>query len=368
MKILFPIGTFYPAQSGGPSNTVYWLAKALVKKNIEVSVVTTSKDIKDSSYKFDEWLNIDGIKVCYTNRNKYPFKILHESFSELKKVDIVHLTSLFDIISLPIALASLFFKKKIIWSVRGELEDYALSHRRKKGKNIFLKIIRMFKNKIIFHSTSTSETNNIIRVLGEEVSIIELPNYIELPQKKKIEYKKQLLFVGRIHKIKSIHNLIYGLSMSNEFKESDFFLKIAGVGDEKYRDELNDIIKEEKLENKVFLLNRRVEGDEKQRLYAESFFSFLVSESENFGAVVVESMAQGTPVITSKGTPWNELEKEKSGFWIDNTPESIASKIDEVLTMDKKEYIEMRRKAYSHVLKKYDVDKNINKWIQEYNV
>lgn len=41
MKILYPIGGFYPDQTGGPSNTVYWMAKALVKQGHEVTVVTT---------------------------------------------------------------------------------------------------------------------------------------------------------------------------------------------------------------------------------------------------------------------------------------------------------------------------------------
>ena len=47
MKILIPIGAFYPDQSGGPSNSLYWLSKALVSKGIEVEIVTSNRGIID---------------------------------------------------------------------------------------------------------------------------------------------------------------------------------------------------------------------------------------------------------------------------------------------------------------------------------
>ena len=40
---------------------------------------------------------------------------------------------------------------------------------------------------------------------------------------------------------------------------------------------------------------------------------------KNFGNVVLEALAEGTPVVTSKGTPWQDLENEKAGFWVENT-------------------------------------------------
>ena len=42
----------------------------------------------------------------------------------------------------------------------------------------------------------------------------------------------------------------------------------------------------------------------------------MPSHTENFGIVAVEAMAQGTPVIASKNTPWEIIEKRKAGFWV----------------------------------------------------
>lgn len=46
----------------------------------------------------------------------------------------------------------------------------------------------------------------------------------------------------------------------------------------------------------------------------------LPTYSENFGIVVAEALWAGVPVITTKGTPWNELEERHCGWWIDLPP------------------------------------------------
>jgi glycosyltransferase involved in cell wall biosynthesis len=51
-----------------------------------------------------------------------------------------------------------------------------------------------------------------------------------------------------------------------------------------------------------------VYGKEKNDHYAKADLFILPTYSENFGVVVVEALAQGCPVITTKGTPWQELE------------------------------------------------------------
>lgn len=100
--------------------------------------------------------------------------------------------------------------------------------------------------------------------------------------------------------------------LSKRFKYSDIKLVIVGQvfpqSCKSYLDDLKKQVKRLGLEHKV-KFERPVEGLEKQELFASSYCSFLISESENFGNVVIEAMAQGTPVVTSLGTPWSILKR-----------------------------------------------------------
>lgn len=63
----------------------------------------------------------------------------------------------------------------------------------------------------------------------------------------------------------------------------------------------------------------------------------MVSHSENFGNVIIlESLSQGTPVVASKGTPWEELNINNAGYWIDNSPDNIGQTIDKLISMSEK--------------------------------
>ena len=105
----------------------------------------------------------------------------------------------------------------------------------------------------------------------------------------------------------------------------------------------------------------RLSEEEKNKLYANAKCTLLLSKSENFGNVVIESLAQGTPVIASKGTPWQELEVRSSGYWIDADVDILAERINMILTMSDEKYNEMRDSAY-RLSRNYDIYSNMNEW------
>lgn len=186
MKILFPIGTIFPSQKGGPSNSVYWMAKALYTEGVDVVTIATNFGVNDKTIKSDIWIQNNFGRVRYTSdwMHQIPFKLLYYTFKELKTTDIVHLTSIFYPPSWIIATISCLKKKKIIWSSRGELNEKALIYNRWGKKTILLYIKKFMLSKIIFHTTSPSETNYMKIVFGKDVKIVEIPNFLELPTKK----------------------------------------------------------------------------------------------------------------------------------------------------------------------------------------
>ncbi len=80
MKILFPIGTFYPAQRG-PANAFYWLIKALKKNKIDTMVITTDNHVKDDNLIFDKFIENEAGKVIYNREKnyKFPYKMIVET-------------------------------------------------------------------------------------------------------------------------------------------------------------------------------------------------------------------------------------------------------------------------------------------------
>ena len=79
-------------------------------------------------------------------------------------------------------------------------------------------------------------------------------------------------------------------------------------------------------------------GKEKYEYFAKSTFSILMSDSENFGVTVLESLICGTPVISSKNAPWSGLKINNCGYWIDNSSIELQSTLKFILEMDEIEY------------------------------
>jgi glycosyltransferase involved in cell wall biosynthesis len=69
-------------------------------------------------------------------------------------------------------------------------------------------------------------------------------------------------------------------------------------------------------------------------LYRSADLFVLPSHSENFGLVVAEALACGVPVITTRGTPWEDLVTHRCGWWTPVGVEGIASALKEATRFD----------------------------------
>ncbi len=364
MRLLISTALFYPSCLGGPANTLYWLAKALVKTDVKAIVVTTDGHIKEGKVTPDTWFDVDGIRVRYCKSGKLCFlKLLWHTWKEMKSCDVVMLCDMFQRQVLPVAFMARLRGKKIIWSPRGELFSPALAG--SKAKRYYIAIVRkFFGSYATFHATSDEEREMIHDHIVKDAKVVVIPNFIELPQQleRVIAKPPYFLYVGRINSIKALDRLILGLAQSKLFKQSGFILKLAGPNQDNYQQELERMIEEKGLQGRVEFVGN-VFGKDKFQLYANAHFSCLLSHSENFGNVVIEALSQGTPVIASTGTPWQVLKKNNAGYWIENTPEIIGSYLDKILEMSDIQYAEMRQNARS-LANSYDVEFNINKWVE----
>ena len=80
MKVLHITPSYYPAvQYGGPVESVHLMNKALIKKGIDVYVLTTNSGIQEK-VKANEWIDIDGVKVKYLKTYFYKHFTFSQSF------------------------------------------------------------------------------------------------------------------------------------------------------------------------------------------------------------------------------------------------------------------------------------------------
>ena len=91
---------------------------------------------------------------------------------------------------------------------------------------------------------------------------------------------------------------------------------VNGEFEREYEAKVKAKVKESGLEDQ-FVFTGALNDDEKWKAYARADLFVLPTYSENFGIVVAEALWAGVPVITTKGTPWRELEDRKCGKWID---------------------------------------------------
>jgi glycosyltransferase involved in cell wall biosynthesis len=371
MKILLSADCFYPAQMGGPSNTIYWQAKALMRAGHDVTVVATSQDLPPS-VPVDRWLTLECGQVIYTRTPHFyvPVKHIWHGWLAIQKTDIVHVNSLFYPASLVWVLMSRLVGKPVVWSPHGELSPTALQFR-PRLKRLILRLIKFLNPKVHFHATSATETMHIRQhfgadaVVGEILSRMELPAFV-VPTPVTQTTRPYLLFIGRLHPIKAIDHLLIALGASQLFRESDYVLKIAGPEiDKAYTRTLIELVKTLSLAGKVSFIGH-VQGEQKEHLYANARLTILPSHSESFGNVVIESLAQGTPVVASTNTPWKLLEIERTGSWVSNEPDKLREAIDMYVSMPTREYMGYRERAVDLARQQFSIGETSWEWDRFY--
>ena len=374
MKILYILGSYYPAQSGGPNNSIHWQAKYLSKEGVDVSVASlktglSQRDVNNYNIQLNLKSKVEGVKAYYFDYflNRYlSFKFYIWLILNISKFDFVQLTSYFFPVTWFAALICNITKTPFSIAPRGELEDNAIKFNRLIKiilHKIFLKFL--YRRAKFIMITSIQELEFSKKYFNENMPFELIPNYIELSKTGELSEvdllkKKNILYLGRLHPKKGIANLIKAYFSLNESIINSHLLLITGTGELNYVNSLKELVDSSKYNERVIFLGHK-QGVEKEKIYKQSKVLVLPSYSENFGNVVLESLSHSTPVISSKYTPWKSLEENKCGFWVENSPNELAAKLKDLLTMEDQKYIKYATNSYNYVCREFDIGKNIEK-------
>ena len=159
----------------------------------------------------------------------------------------------------------------------------------------------------------------------------------------------RLLFVGRVAPVKSLPKLIDAWAKACL---TQWELRIVGNGDPAYVEMLKTQAEALGIGKQVCFTGPRYDAD-LQEEYRSADALALVSETENFGAVVVDALAHGMPVITSTGTRWSEVEERQCGWWVDNDVDSLTKVLQSLCALSDAERIQMGENGKRLIQEKY---------------
>lgn len=277
---------------------------------------------------------------------------------DVGKYDIVHLHCLWQLHKYAVAARNA--KVPIVWSTHGMTAPWAMKHKWWKKKLAWwLYQKRDLKSAMAIHCTTRQEVewnkalgfnNCFIAPLGTEELGVSSQGLGVSGQELGVGKERRLLFVGRIHPVKGLENLIraWALVVSREGWE----LRIVGPDEAGHQFELESLVRELRLSDRVEFAGPKF-GEELSREYENCDCLVLPSFTENFGATVVDAMAHGKPVITSAFTPWREVKERGCGWWVSNEPDGLARAIGEMIGLGDEERSAMGAKGRGLVAEKY---------------
>lgn len=228
---------------------------------------------------------------------------------------------------------------KLVTAPRGTLALWSLAKGKWK-KRIFGALLQYPALRLtdMFHATSEKEYEEI-RVQGFRQPVAIVPIGMEVPERldnrvehvDRVGHMKKVVFFGRLHKVKGVDRLIFAWE---RVARKGWELLIAGP-DCGMLEELKGIVAKRRLPRVSFV--GEINGHAKYEFLAGADIYVLPSDTENFGITVAESLASGTPVIASQGTPWQGLERERCGRWVSIGVEPLAAALDEMMAMSDEE-------------------------------
>ena len=179
---------------------------------------------------------------------------------------------------------------------------------------------------------------------------------VEESEKKPSDSEKlQILFVGRIARVRRIELLLQAVNQLS----FPFHLTIAG-GEEKtssvtrtgYLNELKQLTKQLNLENKMTYVGKKTPLELKT-LYQSADIFVYPSLYENFGQPLLEAAAHGLPLIsTSVGIARDIIIEGETGYQISGKPEEIKERIESLRNRDLR--LQMGRRIQDEVKNRFD--------------
>ena len=304
MKILQVI-PYFAFVRGGDVNVCYNLSREFTRKGHEVTILTTAFDYNKEDT--DSIKNLEMVPIDYRFNLAlfiYSPKIKKWLKEHVKEYDIIHLHELR---SYQNNVVVKFAKK---YNIPYILQPHASTP--KHVNKSFIKYLYdiAYGNNIMQNATTTiavseEEAYHDKKMHAQDVQVIyngmNISDYKNLPTKgsylDKNIHSPYILYLGRLDKLKGIDILIQAFSKLP--KELNQYKLIIAGKKTAYQKELEEIIKKEKIEDKVIFKGFVEEKDKISMYHDASLFVNPVKYMGGVSITVFESLLSQTPIIVT---------------------------------------------------------------------
>lgn len=334
--------------AGGTSTYMQVLAKGL-GKIAEVHIITHASENP---------LLMENCTVHYVHNYQpfsYSWKITITFLLDEIKPDIVHVNCCWLPACADVQRIAQKRGYKVVLTPHGMLEPWIIKRHywTRKVPALWLYQKAAVQRADCVQATAESERDNLLKLgYNSNIKVVRLGIDAESIEKKRSWKKsRQILFLSRVHVKKGINFLVEAADvLRNELQ--GYKILVAGEGDADYVEAMKRMICDRGLQDIVQLIGG-VYGDEKWRLFQTSDFFVLPTHSENFGLAIAESLASGTPVITTVGTPWSDLNSSEAGAWIEIGTEPLVETLRRFLSLSEDELETMGHNGRKLIETKY---------------
>jgi glycosyltransferase involved in cell wall biosynthesis len=263
--------------------------------------------------------------------------------SEMNEYNIIHQHGIWVPISKLTLEANKNHKGIVIIQPHGYLEPYRLniSKFKKKLAYYFYEKNNIEQAKVLVACSNEEYLNLKNMFPSKDIAII--PNGISeefYKHESKKDYfknnkysgRKNILFLSRIHPLKGLKRFLKVYADIDHKISKSWNIIIAGIDQDNHTVELKEIVNDLNLCQNVYFEGEKFNSDKVDIMSSANLF-ILPTYNENYGIVVAESLARGVPVLTTKGAPWSLLEKEKCGFWVDNSNNGIKNGLEKAMLL-----------------------------------
>jgi glycosyltransferase involved in cell wall biosynthesis len=352
--------------AGGTANTVPSLLNALSRLNTNQFLVNLRVKQDGESNEPDphrvNTIHVDGFKISFI-RWAPQLSGAIQDLCRKEKIELIHVHGVWQTHTAVQSAKKLNIP--LVITTHGMLSHHIFSHKAwKKIPGWWLYQKKDLETARAVHITSRAEGDDL-RKIGFKGPLALIPIAAEIPEWREPDLTpknvRTALYFARLHLKKGLMNLVEAWATA---RPKGWRMRIVGP-DYGYGEVVKTAVKKLGLENE-FSFQGPVYGEAKWEVYRNADLFILPSFSESFGIVIPEAMACGLPVITTHGTPWEELNKFKCGWWIPIGVEPLAEALRQATEASDWERREMGLRGRKLVEQNYTWDSTAQKLVVLY--